>query len=91
MGRAFLTIVIPLLLPTALYLAWRFAAGRGLALPASSIWLLVAGVALAGLTLVTVSVDFGQPRGTYVPPHVSHGQVVPGHIEPGNAQPQSAR
>jgi hypothetical protein len=88
MGRVFLTIIIPLLLPTALYVAWRLAVGRGLNLPASWIWLVVAGLMLASLTLVAVSVDFGGTRqGIYVPPHVSNGEVVPGHIEP--ALPQS--
>jgi hypothetical protein len=92
MGREFFTIIIPLLLPTVLYLAWRFAAGRGLSLPASWLWLVVAGLALASLTLVAVNVDFGAPRGgVYVPPHVSNGQVVPGHVEPGRAEPQTAR
>ncbi len=88
MGRVFLTIIIPLLLPTGLYVAWRLAVGRGLNLPASWIWLLVTGLALAALTLVAVSVNFGGSRqGIYVPPHVSNGQVVPGHIEPAPPQP----
>lgn len=88
MGRVFLTIIIPLLLPTALYVAWRFAVGRGLNLPASWIWLLVTGLALASLTLVAVSVNFGGSRqGIYVPPHLRNGQVVPGHVEPGPAPP----
>ena len=92
MGRVFLTIVVPLLLPTAVYLAWRVAAGRGLSLPASWLWLVVSGLALACLTLIAASLDFGLPRqGVYVPPHVTNGQVVPGHIEPGPAAPQSAR
>ena len=92
MGRVFLTIIVPLLLPTALYFAWRFAAGRGVTLPTTWLWLIVAGLALACVTLVAVSTDFGGQRaGIYVPPHVSNGQVVPGHIEPGPAAPQSAR
>jgi hypothetical protein len=92
MAREFLTIIIPLLLPTALYLAWRFAAGRGMTVPSYWIWLVVAGLALASVTLIAVNVDFGAPRGgIYVPPHVSDGTVVPGHIEPGPAEPQQAR
>jgi hypothetical protein len=92
MGRVFLTIIIPLLLPTALFLTWRVAAGRGVSLPLSWLWLVIAGLALASLTLIAVNVDFGAPRGgIYVPPHVSDGQVVPGHIEPGQAEPQTAR
>ena len=92
MGRILLTIIVPLLLPTALYLGWRFAAGRGLSLPTGWLWLIVAGLALSALTLVAASVDFGTPRsGVYVPPHVSNGEVVPGHVEPGGAEPQTAR
>ena len=91
MGRAFLAIIVPLLLPTALYLAWRLALGRGMNLPASWMWLLAAGVVLASLSLVFVTIDFGEPRGgVYVPPHVSGGKVVPGHVEPGSAAPAPA-
>jgi hypothetical protein len=84
MGREFLTIIIPLLLPTGLYVAWRLWLGRTLQWPASWMWLLTAGLTLAALTLVLVSLDFGGPRnGVYVPPHLSEdGTVVPGHVEP---------
>jgi hypothetical protein len=92
MGRAFLTIIVPLLLPTALYLAYRLALGRGMNLPATWIWLTVAGLVLASLTLVVVSIDFGAPReGVYVPPHVEGGKVVPGHIDPGRVAPAPTR
>lgn len=92
MLRVLLTIVLPLLLPTAIYVAWiSFAsrsAGRGRvrldALPL--VWLALAGVILLTLVLVTISVHFGAPvRGRYVPPRYENGQVVPPHIEP--AQP----
>ena len=83
MGRVFLTIIVPLLLPTALYAVWRVFAGKQINVPAVGIWLVVAGLALASLTLVLLSVDFGEPKnGQYVPPHVNgSGTVVPGHIE----------
>lgn len=82
MGRVFLTIIVPLLLPTALYAAWRVLAGKQINIPAVWIWLAVAGLALASAMLVLVSVDFGEPKeGKYVPPHVSDGAVVPGHVE----------
>jgi uncharacterized protein DUF6111 len=83
MGRVFLTIIIPLLLPTALYAAWRGLVGKQINVPAVWIWLAVSGLVLASLTLVFVSVDFGQPKdGQYIPPHVNdRGTVVPGHIE----------
>jgi hypothetical protein len=86
MGRVFLTIIVPLLLPTALYALWRVLAGKQINVPAAWIWLAVAGLVLASLTLVLVSVDFGEPKsGQYVPPHVSGDSVVPGHIEAGPA------
>ena len=83
MGRVFLTIIVPLLLPTALYAAWRVLAGKQINVPAVWIWLAMAGVALAAAMLVLLSVDFGEPKeGQYVPPHVgAGGTVVPGHIE----------
>ena len=86
MIRVILTILLPLLLPMALYTAWRVLMGR-VALTGSMtawIWLAVAGLMLASLTLIAVSVDFGGAReGVYVPPHVGEdGRVVPGHVEP---------
>jgi hypothetical protein len=83
MGRVFLTIIVPLLLPTALYAVWRILVGKQINVPAVWVWLAVAGLALASAMLVFVSVDFGQPKeGQYVPPHVTpNGNVVPGHIE----------
>jgi hypothetical protein len=97
MLRVFLTIVLPLLLPTAVYVAWlmatqwsaREAAGgsaqgegvRWTALP--WIWLAASGVVLLVLVLLTVEVHFGAPEtGTYVPPRYEDGRIVPSHIEP---------
>jgi hypothetical protein len=90
MLREFLTLVVPLLLPTALYLVWLRAmrwseAGGAVAwhkLP--WVWLALTGVVLTALVLFVVTVGFGTTvRGTYVPPHVENGRIVPGHIEPG--------
>ena len=84
MGRVFLTIVVPLLLPTVLYALWRVLAGKQINIPAVWIWLAIAGLVLAALMLVFLSVDFGAPKeGQYVPPQVSPGgTVVPGHFDP---------
>lgn len=83
MARVFLTIIIPLALPTVLYLVWRLWLDRSVNFSAAWFWLLVAGLALASLTLIAVSLDLGGPRhGTYVPPHVSGDRIVPGHVEP---------
>ncbi len=89
MTRIFLTIVLPLLLPTALYLIWVASVGRaelaGVTAPWRSLpwtWLLVAGAVLVVIVLVVV-VQFGGTReGSYVPPHLENGTVVPGHVEP---------
>jgi len=86
MIRVALTILLPLLLPLALYTAWRVLMGR-VALTESVtawIWLVVAGLMLASLTLIALNVNFGGGReGVYVPPHVGEdGSVVPGHVEP---------
>jgi hypothetical protein len=90
MPRELLTLVVPLLLPTALYLVWLRTARwsetadavwwRGM----PWLWLAAGGVALAALVLFVVTVHFGvSTPGTYVPPHVENGRIVPGHIVPG--------
>ena len=98
MLRVLLTIVLPLLLPTAIYVGWiAFLSRSGLSRSGSReslrfgalplVWLVLAGVALLALLLVTVSVHFGEPvSGHYVPPRYENGNVVPPHIEP--AQPR---
>lgn len=90
MGRVFLTIIVPLLLPTALYAAWRVLVGKQINVPAVWVWLTVAGLALASAMLIFISVDFGGSKeGQYVPPHVTpNGTVVPGHIEQAPAGPR---
>lgn len=92
MGRVILTIIIPLLLPTGLYLLWRLALGRALILSITWLWLFLAGLGLAIASLILISMDFREPsQGTYVPPHVSDGEVVPGRIEPGGPAPAPSR
>ena len=89
MLRVFLTIVLPLLLPTAIYAAWlwflHWSANaepvRLAALP--WVWLAAAGAVLLALVLVTVTVHFGEPGGgRYVPPRYEDGRIVPPQIEP---------
>lgn len=89
MLRVLLTIVLPLLLPTAVYVAWlvfmSWSANREPirlhTLPL--VWLALAGVALLALVLVTVTVHFGEPSGgRYVPPRYEDGRVIPPQIEP---------
>ncbi len=94
MIRAFLTVVLPLLLPTALYLLWAFAMRRadaaglaGLLRGLPWLWLGAAGVALLAGVLVLVALGFGRSADTahYVPPHTVGGKIVPGHVEPAPA------
>jgi len=87
--RLLLTIIVPFLVPTLLYLLWLAAMRRtsiiGLygwqALPWS--WLLGAGVAATAAMLIVVNVQFGRtPQGTYVPPRAVDGKVEEGHFVP---------
>jgi hypothetical protein len=89
MVRVFLTIVLPLVLPTALYLLWITTvasprdggAVRWTAMP--WVWLAGAGAALLAIVLFVVTVHFGSPqRGVYVPPRWQGDRIIPGHIEP---------
>jgi hypothetical protein len=89
MLREFLTLVVPLLLPTLLYLLWLRAARWSEAEGAMAwqklpwVWLALTGVALTALVLFVVTVGFGTATpGIYVPPHFENGRIVPGHIEP---------
>jgi hypothetical protein len=89
MLRVLLTIVLPLLLPTAIYVGWlafmSWSANREpirlQTLPL--VWLALAGVALLAIVLFTVTVHFGEPaEGQYVPPRYEDGRVIPPRIEP---------
>ena len=89
MTREFLTLFVPLVLPTVLYLAWLRAMRWSEVGGAVSwrrlpwVWLVVTGVALTALVLFVVTVHFGTAvPGTYVPPRLENGRIVPGHIEP---------
>jgi hypothetical protein len=89
MLRVFLTIVLPLLLPTVLYLLWIGTVGSSQEGGAVSwttvpwIWLAGAGALLLVIVLLVVTVRFGSPQeGVYVPPRWQGDQIVPGHIEP---------
>jgi hypothetical protein len=87
MLRVVLTVIIPLLLPTALWLVWIAAMNRadgkgGAWAVAPWPWLLAGGVALTAATLYVVNVGFGrEDEGRYVPPTVVDGKLVPGHFE----------
>ncbi len=89
MVRVFITIVLPLVLPTALYLlwvgSWR-ASHDGGAMPWTSVpwvWLAGAGAVLLAIVLLVVTVGFGTvQQGVYVAPRWQDGRIIPSHIEP---------
>ncbi|MEE8350856.1 MAG: DUF6111 family protein [Rhodospirillales bacterium] len=93
MTRIFLTYVLPLVLPTAIYFAWimharrRHDAESGDDMPrlkkGSLFWSLLAGLLLMGAGLVTIALSTGEPpdSGTYVSPRLEDGKVVPPHFE----------
>jgi hypothetical protein len=97
MLRVFLTIVLPLLLPTALYLLWVAVLGsrEGVAMSWVAvpwIWLAGAGVILLTIVLFVVTVHFGSSQeGVYVPPRWEGGRIVPGHVEPKPIEPKPGR
>ena len=89
MLRVVATIIVPLILPSVLYLAWMWLVGsseRGEpaawgALP--WLWLAAIGVVLLAAVLFVVTVHFGTSTpGVYVPPRLENGRIIPGHIEP---------
>ena len=82
--RAFMEIIVPLLLPALLYwLYLRVQERRGVAVrdvPLS--WLAVLGVLLLVLFLGVGWLAGGEPpTGKYIPPHAVNGVVVPGHFK----------
>jgi hypothetical protein len=93
MIRAILTVILPLLLPTALYLLWAIAMRRATAsgdalrdLPWP--WLASAGLVLliGALALATQRFGGGE-KGIYVAPVAVDGKIIPGHIEPAPPPP----
>ena len=83
MIRVALTILLPLLAPTAIYFLWLSTLGRAAERNTPWTWLIIGGLAAAAIALVVVGVDTGgNQAGSYVPPHVEDGHVVPGQIAP---------
>jgi hypothetical protein len=89
MPREILTLLVPLILPTVIYLLWlratRWSEANG-AVPWHKlpwVWLALTGVGLTAIVLAVVTVGFGTTTpGVYVPPHIENGRIVPGHVEP---------
>lgn len=92
MSRILLQYLLPLLLPTVLWLLWYFAFGCRRAatqgIPSRLehgpwFWLILGGVVLLaaslGYTALTVGLD--PTAGSYVAPHVEDGRIVPGGLK----------
>lgn len=87
MTRILLTYLLPLVLPTAIYVAWVWYArathkGDAETLPGLEkgplFWCLLGGFALMMVGLVMVAMTAGAPPGsTYEPPRLEGGKVVP--------------
>lgn len=88
MGRIFLQAVLPFLLPTLVFVLWvilsqrhdheksaieRIAGGPWF-------WLVLAGFVLFAVGLGFLATEGEPPGGTYVPPYMENGQIVPGRI-----------
>ena len=88
--RQFFEIVLPLILPTVIYVAYMLLVrprpgSNAPALDWPWLWLGVAGVALVILTLVGVALFGGAaPSERYQPAKVINGEIKPGHFEPAN-------
>jgi hypothetical protein len=86
MLRALLEVLLPLLLPTALYFLWIVSLRPGAQVDWTRLpwlWLAGAGALLVAIVLFLAAADFGsREEGVYVPPRWVKGHIVPGHIEP---------
>ena len=82
--RQFFEIVVPLILPTVIYIAYfsvlRPRRGNFPEMP--WIWLGAAGVLLLAVTFLALALMGGaDPGEKYLPPKVVNGQIQPGHYE----------
>ena len=98
MLRQLLMVVLPLMLPTLIYMAYmmverrKAAAPSGAALPwwvgAPWTWLVTGGVLLVAIVLVTVALTSGfDISGTYHPARLIDGRVIEGETTPSTPHP----
>jgi predicted PurR-regulated permease PerM len=83
--RVLLQIVLPFLAPFVLFYAYRLLVTRGQHMLRSTPWfaLLVTGLVLVCASIASLAFIGGhEPQGTYVPPHLEDGRVVPGTVRP---------
>jgi len=99
MMRIFLHYVLPLLLPTLMYLAWiiisnrkRATNGEAPSLISEGPWfrLILAGFGLMLIGLAVTAVFGGMGKeGKYQSPYLENGKVVPGRMIPDDTTGQS--
>ncbi len=92
MIRTLLVRILPLLVPVILFLVWYYMARRragktGGPQPtwqqAPWGWIAFSGLLVLVIGLVSFRLSIGEsPEGTYVPPRLEDGQVIPGHMDP---------
>ncbi len=88
MSRIFLNYLLPLALPTAIYVVYMLMArddAKALEVrlrAAPWFWLVIAGFMLMVAGLITLGIiDGNDPGTTYQPPHLEDGRVVPGEFK----------
>ena len=85
MLRVFLQAVLPFLAPFLLFIAYRLLVTRGRGFLGHTPWfvLTVVGLVLACASLASLAFLGGDaPGGTYVPPRIEDGRIVPGEVKP---------
>jgi hypothetical protein len=83
--RFLLEVALPFLAPFLAFFAYRLLVTRGRFFLEHTPWymLIAFGILLAISSLVSFAFTGGfAPEGTYVPPHVEDGRIVPGEVRP---------
>jgi len=97
MVRIFFTFILPLIRPFLLYMAWnayakyraRAGGGEEPSLEKAHIfWSLIAGFVLMAAILITLAITGGDSpdSGTYIPPRLEDGKIIPPTYEKDPAQ-----
>lgn len=91
MSRIILQYVLPILLPTLVFIGWLALTRKPGETRAETLarvqdgpwyWLVISGFALMAAGLVYLGLSHGEPPGSdYVPPRVEDGRVIPGHTK----------
>lgn len=90
MLRLLITRFWPILLPLVLYIVWmlserRKAAKRGEELPGLAdgpwIWAVAASMLMAMGAFIWLGMSSEPETGTYIPPRLENGKVIPSHLE----------